>query len=90
MEVTAEKPSITQVKKVISNMNQDMFYKLPYKNVITKCDMIYTISSSAPEVIQPRLERLHFKPREGKAIGFFLPRQKKAGTVEAVVSLNGF
>ena len=66
IEVAAEKPVISQVKRVQSKVGQDNFYKMPFKNPETQFEMVFNVTSSNSDVVVPRLDRLHFKPRETK------------------------
>ena len=60
VEIDAEKPQIGKVVQVLCDVGQETFYKLDYKNPMSKNLMSFNFTSSSPEVMQPKQELIKF------------------------------
>lgn len=73
VQVEADKPHVDQAYSVQCTKGQQSFYKMKHKNPFDREQALFAISTSHPELIQPKTPTVRFQPSEEKDICFFLP-----------------
>lgn len=86
--VEAEKPQIDQAYSIQCTKGQQNFYKMKYKNPFEQEQSLFSISTSSPALIQPKVATMLFQPGEEKDVCFFLPQQSILKVHEAIVHIN--